>query len=126
VSGLARVFTDLLLQAGEPERLSWETLRPGVAFHALYGQPGKGPSAALLRYEPGATVPEHRHTDYEHVLILAGSQRDANGLYAAGTLLVSPPGSRHAVVSDAGCLVLAIWAGPIEFAANSQSSPVSL
>jgi anti-sigma factor ChrR (cupin superfamily) len=118
VTGQSLAFAELLQRAVEPDRLSWETLRAGVEFHALYGKPGVGPAAALLRYAPGATVPEHRHTDYEHILVLQGSQRDANGRYPAGTLLVSPPGSRHAVTSDEGCLVLAIWSAPIEFAAE--------
>jgi len=111
----AQAFGALLQRAATPERLHWELLRPGVEFHALYGRPGSGPAAALLRYAPGASVPAHRHTDYEHILVLDGEQRDTNGRYPAGTLLVSPPGSRHAVASDRGCLVLAIWAGALEF-----------
>lgn len=116
----SRAFLELLQRAAAPDRLDWQPLRPGVKFHALYGRPGQGPAAALLRYAPGAAVPAHRHTDYEHILVLQGSQRDADGHYPAGTLLVSPPGSRHAVVSDEGCLVLAIWAGPLEFAADPR------
>ena len=109
------VFVELLQRAQQPEKLIWEPLRPGIGFHALYGSPGKGPSAALLHYDAGAAVPFHLHTDYEHILVLRGSQRDERGLYEAGTLLVSSPGSGHTVVSDDGCLVLAVWAGPIEF-----------
>lgn len=112
-------FATLLQRAGQPDRLHWQVLRPGVEFHALYGRPGVGPAAALLRYVPGATVPQHHHTGYEHILVLQGSQRDGDGHYPAGTLLVSPPGSRHAVVSDDGCLVLAIWSAPIEFVAEA-------
>jgi anti-sigma factor ChrR (cupin superfamily) len=111
----AQAFAELLQRAARPELLDWQVLRPGIEFHALYGQPGQGPAAALLRYAPGASVPLHRHLDHEHILVLAGSQRDANGVYPAGTLLVSPPGSRHAVTSDDGCLVLAIWAGLLDF-----------
>ena len=112
-------FADLLQCAGEPDRLTWEVLRTGVQVHALYGTPGSGPAAALLRYAPGASVPTHIHTDYEHILVLRGSQRDADGHYPAGTLLASPPGSQHAVVSDEGCVVLAIWSAPIEFTGGS-------
>ena len=111
----AIAFAELLQSAAHPERLDWQRLRPGVEFHALYGQPGQGPAAALLRYAPGASVPLHEHGGIEHILVLEGSQRDASGQYGAGTLLVSPPGSRHAVTSDEGCLVLAIWAGPLDF-----------
>jgi anti-sigma factor ChrR (cupin superfamily) len=119
VTAHSTAFANLLQRAAEPDQLHWQVLRPGVEFHALYGKPGVGPAAALLRYVPGATVPEHQHTDYEHILVLQGSQRDGDGHYPAGTLLVSPPGSRHAVVSDDGCLVLAIWSAPIEFATDA-------
>lgn len=108
-------FPELLQSAAAPDQIAWKVLRPGVEFHALYGEPGQGPAAALLRYAPGATVPDHRHSDYEHILVLHGAQQDASGHHAAGTLLVNPPGSRHAVASASGCLVLAIWAAPIEF-----------
>jgi anti-sigma factor ChrR (cupin superfamily) len=111
----AQAFAELLQRAARPDLLDWQLLRPGVEFHALYGQPGQGPAAALLRYAPGARVPSHQHGGIEHILVLAGSQRDENGVYPTGTLLVSPPGTRHAVVSDEGCLVLAIWAGPLTF-----------
>lgn len=120
MTGPSQAFAELLQRAADPERLHWEPLRPGVEFHALYGRPGQGPAAALLRYEPGASVPEHRHIDYEHILVLRGSQRDANAHYPAGTLLVSPPGSRHAVTSDDGCLVLTIWSGPLEFGTSTN------
>jgi anti-sigma factor ChrR (cupin superfamily) len=110
-----QAFTELLQRAAQPDLIDWQLLRPGVEFHALYGEPGQGPAVALLRYAPGARVPSHRHGGTEHILVLAGSQRDKNGVYPAGTLLVSPSGSRHAVVSDEGCLVLAIWAGPLTF-----------
>ena len=115
----SQAFAELLQRAAAPERLDWLPLRPGVEFHALYGQPGQGPAAALLRYAPGASVPAHRHSGIEHILVLQGAQRDERGVYGAGTLLVSPAGSRHAIVSDEGCLVLAIWAGPLEFAQDA-------
>lgn len=111
----ALAFAELLQGAAQPELLAWQPLRPGIEFHALYGEPGRGPAAALLRYAPGASVPSHQHGGSEHILVLEGSQRDENGRYEAGTLLVSPSGSRHAVTSDDGCLVLAIWAGPLDF-----------
>jgi len=113
----ATAFAELLQRAAQPDRLDWQALRPGVDFHALYGQPGQGPAAALLRYAPGAHVPLHRHDGIEHILVLAGSQRDENGVYPAGTLLVSPSGTHHSVTSDQGCLALAIWAGPLDFGA---------
>lgn len=109
------VVADLLTRTLHPE-FSWSVLRPGVDEHRLYGtHDGPGPLASILRYAPGARVPHHRHDGYEHVFILAGSQRDARGTHRAGTLVVNPPGSSHDVVSDEGCTALLIWERPITF-----------
>jgi anti-sigma factor ChrR (cupin superfamily) len=94
---------------------AWQELRPGVEIHRFYGTGEAGPSAALLRYEPGANVPAHRHTGYEHILVLEGSQSDDNDTYTAGQCLISPPGSSHSVSSATGCLVFAVWESPVEF-----------
>jgi putative transcriptional regulator len=93
--------------------LAWEPFREGVEIFPLYGDRGHGAAAALLRYREGARVPQHRHSDWEHILVLAGSQGDANGEYAAGTLVLNHPESTHAVASRTGCVVLAIWTGPV-------------
>lgn len=93
----------------------WEPFRAGIDISRLYGDGQRGPAAAFLRYQPGAAVPLHRHTGYEHVFVLDGSQRDHNGVHSTGTLVINPPGSRHQVISDAGCLVLVIWEKPVVF-----------
>ncbi len=96
-------------------------LWPGVEFLPIYGiapsgLPLKptGPSAAFIRYAPGASVPAHRHPGFEHIIVLSGSQRDHRGTYTRGACLVSTPGSSHSVASDDGCLVLAIWTKSVE------------
>ena len=99
----------------------YEPLRPGVDVLYLYKDVESGASSALLRYEPGARVPEHRHEGYEHVLVLSGEQRDARGSYSAGTFVINPPGTCHEVSSPEGCLVLIIWQRPVAFTA--QASP---
>jgi anti-sigma factor ChrR (cupin superfamily) len=103
--------------------LVWEPFREGIEISRLYGDGRRGPAAAFLRYQPGASVPMHRHVGYEHVLVLSGSQRDQNGIYGAGTLVINPPDSRHAVVSDAGCVVLVIWEKPIVFETAQEEKP---
>ena len=103
-----------LLPAVLRDELEFEPTFPGVAFAVLYRDPS-GSSAAVLRYEPGASVPPHRHVGYEHVYVLQGSQRDERGEYPAGTLVINPPGSEHSVESPSGCLVLVIWQQPVAF-----------
>ena len=94
--------------------LPWTAFRDGVEIYRLYDGPD-GASAALLRYRPGAKIPHHRHTGYEHIFILDGAQRDEHGEYAPGTLIVSAKGSQHSVSSEQGCIVLAIWQAPVNF-----------
>lgn len=98
-----------------PPDLHWEPFRDGIAISRLYGDGTEGPAAAFLRYEPAATVPWHRHTGYEHVFVLAGSQTDQHGVHREGTLVINPPGSQHTVGSEHGCLVLVLWEKPVVF-----------
>lgn len=107
------ILSDLFSLADQPERLSWETFRPGIEIHRLYGDGQQGPAAALLKYEPGATVPHHTHTGYEHIIVLSGAQQDYQGNHTAGTLVINPPESSHAVASAEGCIVLIFWEKPV-------------
>lgn len=73
------------------------------------------PSIALLRYQPGAQVPRHRHPGIETILVLAGSQSDESGCYETGSLVINPVGSVHSVWSNDGCVVLIQWDKPVQF-----------
>jgi anti-sigma factor ChrR (cupin superfamily) len=114
--------TVLALDPGALSRLpGYEPLRRGVDVLYLYKDEGSGASSALLRYQPGARVPEHRHEGYEHVFVLSGEQRDARGSYPAGTFVINPPGTSHEISSPEGCLVLIIWQRPVAF--TGQTPP---
>jgi anti-sigma factor ChrR (cupin superfamily) len=109
------VLPDLVHRAKQPD-FSWKPMRPGIDIHRLYGDgEGEGPSAALLRYAPGAMLPRHEHPGYEHIFVLEGAQVDDRGTYAAPCFIVNPPGSDHAVESPGGCLVLVVWQEPVVF-----------
>lgn len=107
------ILTDLFTLVDQPEKLPWRPFRPGVEIFRLYGDGQIGPAAALLKYDPGARVPHHNHTGYEHIVVLSGAQRDHQGNHRTGTLVINPPGTDHAVVSDEGCIVLIIWEKPV-------------
>ena len=107
------ILTDLFTLVSQPEKLPWQPFRPGVEIFRLYGDGQTGPAAALLKYAPGAEVPHHDHTGYEHIVVLSGAQRDHQGNHQAGTLVINPPGTHHAVVSEQGCIVLIIWEKPV-------------
>jgi anti-sigma factor ChrR (cupin superfamily) len=106
---------DLFNIAEWQDKIAWEPFREGVDIYHLYGDGIEGPSAALIRYRKGAAVPMHRHTGYEHIFVLTGSQRDQSGTAKAGTLSVNQPGTEHSLVSEAGCIVLAIYEKPVRF-----------
>jgi anti-sigma factor ChrR (cupin superfamily) len=97
------------------DELPWQPFGIGVEIHRLYGDPETGPSAVLLRYRHASQVRVHEHTGYEHILVLAGSQTDQNGTAPAGTLVINPPGTRHGIVSESGCIVLVIYEKPVVF-----------
>lgn len=100
-----------LLPLGWSDML-FEPFREGVEICHLWQE---GPSVALLRYAPGASVPRHRHLGLETILVLSGSQSDGDGTYAAGAVVFNPAGSEHSVWSDEGCVVLIQWEKPVEF-----------
>jgi anti-sigma factor ChrR (cupin superfamily) len=108
------VFPDLVRQAKQAD-FKWELLRPGIEIHRLYGDADRGPSAAVLRYAPGATLARHGHAGYEHIFVLEGAQADEHGTYPAPSFVVNAPGSSHDVASPGGCLVLVIWQEPVVF-----------
>ena len=97
------------------DRIAWRPFQDGVDICRLHGDGRTGPTTALIRFRQASKIPLHQHTGAEHILILAGSQRDQNTSAAAGTLMINPAGSAHSVVGEAGCIVLAIYERPVEF-----------
>jgi anti-sigma factor ChrR (cupin superfamily) len=106
---------DLFNVMKHEEDLPWTYFRDGVDIVRLYGDGVTGPTAALIRFRKEARVPVHMHDGWEHIFVLAGSQRDQSGTIEAGTLRIHPPGTYHSVVSEAGCIVLAIYEKPVKF-----------
>lgn len=111
----ARAFRLLLDTKPDLSQVELAPFRAGVEKGRLFHDVETGEEVAVLRYQPGASVPPHRHDGYEYIFVLEGSQKDARGSYGPGTLVVNPPGSEHAVESPDGCVVLAIWQKPVRF-----------
>jgi anti-sigma factor ChrR (cupin superfamily) len=118
-----RVFklNDLFRISDWQHDLAWRPLFDGVEIYRLYDSGSTGPRAALLRYQPGARVPAHEHMGYEHIFVLSGEQADAVGSSAAGSLTINPPGTRHSISSETGCIVLAIYEKPVKFLDKAPS-----
>ena len=113
-----------LFQIGQnADSIPWQPFRDGVDIYRLYGDGVVGPTAALIRFRGEGRVPMHVHLGYEHILVLSGSQRDQNSTATAGTLMINAPGTRHSIVSESGCIVLAIYEKPVKFEASEVSAP---
>jgi anti-sigma factor ChrR (cupin superfamily) len=95
--------------------VTWSPFRPGISICRLFGDGGPGPSAALLKYEPGGQVPLHRHRGFEVIFMIAGSQTDEDCTLYAQDVKVNPPGTAHSVVSRNGCIALLLWQQPVSF-----------
>jgi anti-sigma factor ChrR (cupin superfamily) len=108
-------LSNLFQISGWQHRLRWEPFRDGVEIYRLYGDGITGPSAALLRFRPGGRIELHEHTGYEHIFVLSGSQVDENSEAETGSLIINPPGTSHSVLSNTGCVVLAIYERPVKF-----------
>ncbi len=91
----------------------FEYFRDGISVQWLLKGGDDEPSVAILKYEPGATVPRHRHAGLETIVVLEGIQSDENGDYAAGAVVLNAVGSEHSVWSEAGCVVLIQWNLPV-------------
>lgn len=93
----------------------FEFFRDGIEVSWLLQGGADAPSAALLRYQPGARVPRHRHAGLETILVLEGTQSDDHGDYGAGTLIINPVDTDHEVWTREGCVVLVQWNLPVVF-----------
>ena len=92
--------------------LPWKPFRDGIEISEIITG---APAVALLRYQPGASVPRHLHTGLETIIVLKGTQSDERGDYTAGSVILNPEGTTHAVWSTDGCVVLVQWQRPVEF-----------
>ena len=108
------IINGILALDKEADLLEWQTFRDGIEIYPIYADEA-GCSSALLKYAAGSSIPLHRHTGYEHILILSGSQSDEKQIYSKGDLVISAPGSSHSIQSEEGCIVLAIWEKPVAF-----------
>ena len=108
-------LNDLFQISGWQQKLPWKPFKPGVEIYRLYQEGDNGPTAALLRFKPGGRVPLHEHTGWEHIFVLSGSQVDENARAETGMLIINPPGTSHSILSENGCIVLAIYEKPVKF-----------
>lgn len=113
----ALIINNLFDPAALTAKCQWQPLTEGVFISKIYETENQGARAAFLRYLPGASVPNHQHMGFEHILILDGWQQDEETVYNVGTLVIHPPGTEHHLVAPEGCIALGIWEKPVAFTA---------
>jgi anti-sigma factor ChrR (cupin superfamily) len=97
----------------DPEKLEWQPSQfDKIAMKVLYRDDAQGEMTVLLKWEPGATLPFHRHPEIEQSWVLEGSFYDHDGICRAGQFVWRAPGSMHETRTDEGCLLLAIYRKP--------------
>lgn len=72
------------------------------------------PLSFLLKFEPGAKYPYHNHPAGEELFVLSGTCIIEGAELAAGDYLYTPPGFKHAVKSETGCVLLFIVPEEVE------------
>lgn len=101
-----------------PDDMAWETLRfPGqhskMVFHPHPGRPTE-PNAGLVRYEPGASHPRHRHDFAQIWYILEGDFTIGGRNYGRGTMVFHPdPHVEEELTTASGGVILYVqYQGP--------------
>lgn|SRR5512147_1221673 len=97
--------------------LPWEKTRfAGVEQKTLVFDRETGVVTSLLRFAPGAKLPDHEHVLTEQTYVLEGSLVCGEGECKAGEFVWRPAGSRHeAWAGPQGGLMLAMFQIPNKF-----------
>ena len=101
----------------EVASLPWEKTRfAGVEMKTLLVDRESGVITALMKFAPGARLPDHEHVLIEQTYVLEGSLLCGEGECKAGDFVWRPPGSRHiAWAGPQGGVMLAMFQIPNRF-----------
>jgi len=72
------------------------------------------PPTFLIKFDPGASYPAHKHPAGEEVFVLEGSILFGDTLLHAGDYLYTAPGSAHTVKSHDGCVAFVVVPEEVE------------
>ena len=98
------------------DALSWTPTRfKGVDMKVLMEDGETGLMTALVRFAPGAILPDHEHVELEQTYVLEGSLEDHEGVVTAGNYVWRPAGSRHDARAPNGCVALSFFLKPNKF-----------
>ncbi len=104
-----------------PADMEWQKTRfPGCEAKTLLFDKSTGLMTALMRFEPGAILPDHEHVKIEQTYVLEGRLVDKEGpaegiSVGPGEFVWREAGSRHVAWCPEGGLMLAIFQIPNRF-----------
>lgn len=94
--------------------LAWVEALPGVRMKQIWEDKATERRCILGRFEPGATLPRHRHVGDELIFVVEGATADESGMVATGDLSYRPNGCVHTVTTQNGATVFAVAWGHVE------------
>ena len=92
----------------------------GVQYLPLNADKQERTGTFILRMEPGARYPRHRHPGGEEILLLKGDMMVGERKLKPGDFLYSPPGSIHEASTQGGCMFVSILPKPIDIIGGGQ------
>jgi anti-sigma factor ChrR (cupin superfamily) len=94
--------------------LPWVDARPGVRQKRIWEDKAGERRAILTHFEPGATLPRHRHVGDELIFVIEGANADESGPVTTGNMNYRPNGCVHTVTTKNGVTMLAVVWGRTE------------
>lgn len=89
----------------------------GIFVKALRRNADGRPPTILLKFEAGASYPYHNHPGGEELFVMEGTCIIEGARLQAGDYLYTPPGFKHSVRTETGCVLLFIVPEEVEILA---------
>jgi anti-sigma factor ChrR (cupin superfamily) len=100
----------------DPAQMEWTRSQfDKIWMKVLFRDDRDGAMTVLLKWEPGAALPFHKHPEIEQSFVLEGSFYDHDGICRAGQYVYRHANSMHETRSDEGCILLAVYRKPNVF-----------
>jgi anti-sigma factor ChrR (cupin superfamily) len=105
----------------QPQHMEWQKTRfPGCEAKTLLFDRESGLVTALMKFAPGAVLPDHEHVHIEQTYVLEGSLVEKEGPDAGievgpGEFVWRPAGSRHSAWAPKGGTFIAMFQIPNKF-----------
>lgn len=124
-AAIARTISDTTLQWGPCP----DFIPKGCAIAVLHGDPSKPNADVFFKVPSGMTVPNHKHTSAERMVLVAGElqvsyEGQAPVTVKTGTYLYGPAGKSHVATCAKGpdCVLFIAFESPLDAIPVTQSA----